>query len=177
MPVVADRRWLLTRTLSPMTRGSPTMASHRVSVWTWLAGREATLTEVFGRLVFNVLIGNGDDHARNHAAFWDGCDLTLTPAYDLDPQPRDTGEATQAMAVTSAGDRRSRPATCVDAAGAFLLSQAQARAIIDRLVQVIVDEFDDAADMVGLTGLDRTLLWRRAFLHPSASEEYGPAPS
>ncbi|MGB8602039.1 MAG: HipA domain-containing protein, partial [Rhizomicrobium sp.] len=30
-----------------------------------------TLRELFGRMVFNVLSGNTDDHARNHAAFWD----------------------------------------------------------------------------------------------------------
>ena len=138
---------------------------------------QATLVELYGRMVFNVLIGNRDDHARNHAAFWDGRDLTLTPAYDLDPQPRDTGEATQAMAVTRAGDRRSRLATCIDAAEEFLLSETQARTIVDRLVQTVVDQFDDVADTVGLTDVDRKLLWRRAFLHPYAFEDYGPAPA
>ncbi len=59
------------------------------------------------------------------------------------------------MAVTRAGDRRSRLATCIDTAGEFLLSEAQERAIVDRLVQTIYDEFDDAADTVGLTHLDR----------------------
>lgn len=141
------------------------------------ADPQATLVELYGRMVFNVLIGNRDDHAGNHAAFWNGRDLTLTPAYDLDPQPRDTGEATQAMTVTRAGDRRSRLATCIEAAGEFLLPEAQARAIVDRLVQTVVDEFDDAADTVGLTALDRKLLWGRAFLHPYAFEDYGPAPA
>jgi serine/threonine-protein kinase HipA len=47
-----------------------------------------TLRELFGRIVFNILTGNNDDHARNHAAFWDGAALTLTPAYDICPQPR-----------------------------------------------------------------------------------------
>jgi len=47
-----------------------------------------TLHELYGRLVFNVLCGNTDDHARNHAAFWDGSELTLTPAYDICPQNR-----------------------------------------------------------------------------------------
>jgi len=136
-----------------------------------------TLVELYGRMVFNVLIGNRDDHARNHAALWDGRDLTLTPAFDLDPQPRDTGEATQAMAITRAGDRRSRLATCIEASGEFLLSEAQAGAIVERLVQTIIDEFDDVADTVGLTELDRRLLWRRAFLHPYAFEGYGPAPA
>ena len=42
-----------------------------------------TLHELFGRLVFNILCGNTDDHARNHAAFWDGRSFNLTPAYDF----------------------------------------------------------------------------------------------
>ncbi len=63
-------------------------------------------------------------------------------------------------------------ATCLDAAEEFLLSEAQARDIIDRLVQTVGDEFDDAVDTVGLTELDRRLLWRRAFLHPYAFEGY-----
>src|SRR5690606_22413389 len=45
-----------------------------------------TLKELFGRIVFNILCGNTDDHARNHAAFWDGKALTLTSAYDICPQ-------------------------------------------------------------------------------------------
>jgi serine/threonine-protein kinase HipA len=138
---------------------------------------QATLAELFRRLVFNVLIGNRDDHARNHAAFWNGRDLALTPAYDLDPQPRSTGEATQAMAITRSGDRRSRLATCVDAAGEFLLSPTEARAVVDRLVTTIVEESDDAADTVELTDVDRRLLWHRALLHPYAFEGYGPAPT
>ena len=40
----------------------------------------AALRELFGRMTFNVLVGNTDDHARNHAAFWDGAALALTPA-------------------------------------------------------------------------------------------------
>jgi serine/threonine-protein kinase HipA len=34
-----------------------------------------TLRELFSRIVFNILCGNTDDHARNHAAFWDGKQL------------------------------------------------------------------------------------------------------
>jgi serine/threonine-protein kinase HipA len=52
-----------------------------------------TLKELFSRLVFNILCGNTDDHARNHAAFWNGTELTLTPAYDICPQGRTGNEA------------------------------------------------------------------------------------
>jgi len=50
-----------------------------------------TLHELFARITFNILTGNNDDHARNHAAFWDGVDLTLTPAFDICPTPRAGG--------------------------------------------------------------------------------------
>ena len=58
----------------------------------FLAPREK-LKELFGRMF------NTDDHARNHAAFWNGKDLSLTPAYDICPQNRTGGEATQAMLI------------------------------------------------------------------------------
>ena len=64
----------------------------------------ATLRELFSRLVFNILCGNTDDHARNHAAFWDGELLKLTPAYDICPQARSGNEASQAMLI--AGNNR-----------------------------------------------------------------------
>ena len=47
-----------------------------------------TLEELFSRMTFNILSGNTDDHARNHACFWDGNRLALTPAYDICPQSR-----------------------------------------------------------------------------------------
>jgi serine/threonine-protein kinase HipA len=52
-----------------------------------------TLRELFSRIAFNILCSNTDDHPRNHAAFWDGQALSLTPAYDLCPQLRSGGEA------------------------------------------------------------------------------------
>lgn len=40
--------------------------------------------EFFRRMIFSALIGNRDDHPRNHAFFYEG-KSTLTPAYDLVP--------------------------------------------------------------------------------------------
>jgi serine/threonine-protein kinase HipA len=42
--------------------------------------RWATLRNLLARIVFNICIGNIDDHARNHAGFWDDEQLSLTPA-------------------------------------------------------------------------------------------------
>ena len=41
----------------------------------------------FDRMVFNVAIGNVDDHALNHLFGWNGHHLSLMPAFDLEPQP------------------------------------------------------------------------------------------
>jgi serine/threonine-protein kinase HipA len=58
---------------------------------------------VFERIVFNIVIGNTDDHARNHAAFWDGTHLDLTPAYDLCPQPGRVRKPTRPWTSTRRG--------------------------------------------------------------------------
>src|SRR5690606_2474111 len=72
-----------------------------------------TLRELFSRMVFNILCGNTDDHARNHAAFWDGKQLDLTPAYDVCPQGRTGNEASQAMLI-SGNNNLSQLKTCLN---------------------------------------------------------------
>lgn len=44
-------------------------------------------TELFRRMVFNVFIGNTDDHSRNHAFLYNFAEQTwrLSPAYDITP--------------------------------------------------------------------------------------------
>ena len=78
---------------------------------------------LFERIVFNVAISNIDDHARNHAAFWDGSELELTPAYDLCPQLRSGTEARQAMDITADGRRASQFALLVEAAPEYGLTR------------------------------------------------------
>lgn len=82
--------------------------------------------QIFERVVFNIAIGNIDDHARNHAAFWDGDHLELTPAYDLAPQPRTGSVARQAMDIGRDGSRDSQFVVCVNAAQDYGLSGASA---------------------------------------------------
>lgn len=130
----------------------------------------ATLRELFGRLVFNILCGNTDDHARNHAAFWDGRRLTLTPAYDICPQPRAGGEAGQAMLVL--GTRRdSRLELCLEAAPAFLLEPSKAEAIIDHQIEVITERYGTVCEIAGMSVVERELMRGRQFLNPYALQE------
>lgn len=135
----------------------------------------ATLHELFGRLVFNVLCGNTDDHARNHAAFWDGrsmTPLTLTPAYDIDPLPRKGSTASQAMAFAPSGTRTSQVERCVVAASSYALSEREARDIVQKQIETIEREWDSVCDLAGMTPIDRARYWQTAFLNPYALEGF-----
>lgn len=129
------------------------------------------LRELFGRLVFNILCGNTDDHARNHAAFWDGTHLALTPAFDICPQLRTGQEASQAMKITG-NQRLSQLTTCVAAAPAFLLSEAGAKAIIDGQLQALHAHWTATCEEARLGPADRDAMWGRQFLNPFALQGY-----
>jgi serine/threonine-protein kinase HipA len=134
------------------------------------ADPKATLKELFGRLVFNILCGNTDDHARNHAAFWTGRELRLTPAYDICPQARTGNEASQAMLIVSE-KRLSQIAICLEASAAFQLSEAEATAIVAHQIEVIRSQWDRVCDEASLNEIDRKLLWRRQILNPFALQD------
>ncbi|WOH80661.1 HipA domain-containing protein [Bradyrhizobium sp. BEA-2-5] len=126
-----------------------------------------TLKELFGRLVFNILSGNTDDHARNHAAFWNGAALTLTPAYDICPQNRTGGEASQAMLIMGQ-ERASQIALCLKAAPLFLLNEGEAILIATAQIKTIKERWAQVCDEAALSEVDRNFLWRRQFFNPYA---------
>lgn len=124
-----------------------------------------TLRELFGRLVFNIICGNTDDHARNHAAFWNGVKLNLTPAYDICPQGRSGNVATQAMLIIGE-NRMSNLAVCLSAAAKFLLSEQEAIEIITHCIRTVHENWEEMCSEVSLSEVDRKFLWGRAFLNP-----------
>ncbi|MDR9776910.1 HipA domain-containing protein [Rhizobium hidalgonense] len=130
---------------------------------------KVTLRELYGRICFNVLSGNTDDHARNHAAFWDGKMLSLTPAYDICPQGRTGTEATQAMLIKGQG-RASTLATCLAAAADYHLKEAEAAALIEHQVATIAERWQAICDECELSPVDRKLFAGRQFLNSYALE-------
>ena len=124
-----------------------------------------TLRELFSRLAFNILCGNTDDHARNHAAFWDGKGLTLTPAYDICPQGRTGNAASQAMRITG-NHNSSQLQTCLQAAKHFLLAEDQARNIFMQLIATIEQHWEAVCAEAELSEVDKKLLRGRQFLNP-----------
>jgi serine/threonine-protein kinase HipA len=132
---------------------------------------DATLKELFARITFNILTSNTDDHPRNHAAFWDGERLTLTPAYDISPGLRTVGEVEQVMAIGRDGWRYSQLAGCVERSADYHLDQSEARHLIDCQIDAIKENWNSVCDQAGLTKGERDSLWGRQFLNPFAFEE------
>lgn len=126
-----------------------------------------TRAELFRRIVVNVLVGNTDDHPRNHASFWDGEMLELTPAFDVCPQPRAGGETELAMGFGDGGEKRARLSACLAAANHYGVSASAAADIVDECATVVREQFNDVCAAVGALESTRDLLWERAVANPS----------
>ncbi len=130
---------------------------------------KGTLKELYARICFNVLCGNTDDHARNHAAFWDGKMLELTPAYDICPQGRTGNEASQAMLIKGDG-RASTLEMLLAAAPDYHLKEAEAAALIEHQITTIAQSWQEVCDEAELSPIDRKLFAGRQFLNSYALE-------
>ncbi len=176
--VLVDGRWQRRAVVSALTLFGLDEMMARYASYEELAeivrhrftSAEKTLNELFSRLVFNIICGNTDDHARNHAAFWNGNMLSLTPAYDICPQGRAGNEASQAMLIIGES-RLSRFSVCLEAAKHFLLSKKEAIAIIEKQLHTIVENWDEVCDVAQVNKTDRALLWGRQFLNPFIFED------
>lgn len=131
---------------------------------------QKNLHELFARMCFNILVGNTDDHARNHAAFWDGEHLELTPAYDICPQGRTGGEATQAMDIEGTRGRLSTLDNARSVCERFMLDHHEATALINRQIKVIEEQWDTVCDEAGLAEGERRRLWQGAVMNPFCRE-------
>ncbi len=107
--------------------------------------------DLFTRIAANISLGNTDDHARNHAALWDGRHLTLAPAYDIDPCRAPGWDANQAMAYGRRGERASNLASLINISATYDLTRPEAADIVDRVITSIRDNWDQAVDHAALT--------------------------
>ena len=129
----------------------------------WLAGQDNF--QLFRRMMFNILIGNNDDHARNHAFFWDGSQYELTPAYDICPMLRTGLTANQAMIVGKQG-RSSTLKNALSEAGLFGLTREHAILVKNELIDKIETLWAEASDCAGLTKVQSDLLRSATVLSP-----------
>ena len=85
------------------------------------------LEQLFRRIVFSVLTANTDDHLRNHGFLRKGRAWTLSPAYDLNPNPYSTGVQSTSPGIDDA--TASVELTC-SLAGYYRLTPARAKEIV-----------------------------------------------
>ncbi|WP_211472673.1 type II toxin-antitoxin system HipA family toxin [Collimonas humicola] len=103
--------------------------------------------ELFGRMVFNAMCGNDDDHARNHAAVYsaeDGC-WRLSPAFDVVPNPLETPVQLQMQLSTGRFDI-SREALLGDSHRFGFSTHEEVNDYLSTLLQRITTSFSTAAD-------------------------------
>ena len=120
---------------------------------------QADMTELFRRMIFNILIRNTDDHPRNHGFLWDASGCKLSPVYDLVPTICHRGvgfEFNLAMAVGTAG-KRATLENAKSRAGQFGLSQDEATTHITDLSQA-VSPWTDVFNENGVSDKDIDLL-------------------
>jgi serine/threonine-protein kinase HipA len=103
----------------------------------WSDKPEADGAELFRRMVFNAAVTNNDDHPRNHALLRRQKGWRLSPAYDLVPTPVISLERRDLALTVGNYGRTASIYNLLSQAGRFGLSNEDARAEIDRIVEVI----------------------------------------
>lgn len=116
------------------------------------AHAEHDLADLFRRLVFNLTVGNSDDHVKNHGMLQrqDGA-WALAPAFDLVPQ-LDTHTDYQELAILP-GRRESRLALAREAAPHFGLTAARADAVFAVIGRTVRDHANACVRAVGGSAL------------------------
>ena len=91
-------------------------------------------TELFGRMVFNILVSNDDDHLRNHAFVWmpEARGWALSPLYDVLPKPQVSHTRYLHLGVGVEGRLATLP-NALSRAPMFGLQEGEAREIVDRI--------------------------------------------
>ena len=107
----------------------------------------ADLSQLFRRLVFNVLTGHRDDHLRNHGFLRSSAGWRLAPAYDLNPMP----EKSQHELAIGIAARMPDLETAVREAAPFCrLRAAAAREIVED-VRAAISGWELVAQELGLS--------------------------
>jgi serine/threonine-protein kinase HipA len=131
----------------------------------WVVHPDEDRAELFGRMVFNALISNADDHPRNHALIADRAGWTLSPAYDLTPTPSISPEHRDlAMTIGDRG-RWANRANLVGSAPRFGLSREEAARVVDRMKATVTHSWNDLVKKHGGTEGDCEAV-ARAFDYP-----------
>lgn len=107
------------------------------------------LEELYRRVLFNVLVGNRDDHLRNHGFIREPSGWRLSPAYDMNPNPNRAEHSLTLDGVTGAP----RLEAVVETAELYRLDEAEAKRIAGE-VRSAVASWRREADRLGLSRIE-----------------------
>lgn len=112
------------------------------------------LTELFRRMMFNILVTNDDDHLRNHGFLLDGAGWRLSPLYDVVPKPQVGLERRLVLAVGPEG-RLATPQNALANAAQFGLDADEARALTLELANLVHASWAGCFADAGIGAADR----------------------
>jgi serine/threonine-protein kinase HipA len=112
--------------------------------------------QLYKRMVFNIFIGNVDDHLRNHALLMESPGrYALSPAFDVLPHPA-ASTSPQSIGVGALG-AASTTSNALSQCGRFLLRHEEALAIIEE-VREVVSRWQKEFSEFGVTKRDILIL-------------------
>jgi len=115
---------------------------------------EADLQELFGRMCFNAVVTNIDDHPRNHAVLAKDRGWRLSPAYDLTPTPMIALERRDLAMACGNDGRYANRENLLSQKGRFLLSGEQATTILDHIVETVRNAWRPTMRRAGVSETD-----------------------
>jgi serine/threonine-protein kinase HipA len=118
------------------------------------------LRELFGRMSFNALISNTDDHPRNHGLIAPGRDFELAPAYDLTPNPLISLEKRDLALIAGRYNRYANRENLLSECARFRLSREDANGLIDRMMETVQTRWHPVMRAHGVTEKDCEMLAR-----------------
>ncbi|MBT3201573.1 MAG: type II toxin-antitoxin system HipA family toxin [Phycisphaerales bacterium] len=129
-------------------------------------GADAT-SELFGRMVFNIIARNQDDHVKNIAFLMDrNGGWSLAPAFDVTYSYQPQGRWTSSHQMTINGKRDNFTLADFHACGkSALLKQGQAKTILHK-VRDVVSRWPDYADQAGVKPDQRDKIHKTLRLTP-----------
>src|SRR5882672_8801022 len=121
--------------------------------------------ELFRRMCFNALISNTDDHPRNHAIIAKRHAWKLSPAYDLTPTPHVSIERRDLAMICGDQGRVANATNLLSQAARFLLSEEDARSIVDAMKDRVKRTWYETARSAGVLEKDCERI-AGAFVYP-----------
>ncbi|MEM7659524.1 MAG: HipA domain-containing protein [Bacteroidota bacterium] len=111
------------------------------------------IRELWKRIVFSVLVSNTDDHLRNHGFLLTSSGWRLSPAYDLNPNPKGAGLSLNISEM----DNRQNLELCLEVSPFFRWKEKEAIRWIKE-AQQLVGSWEERAKALTIPAIERRLM-------------------